>query len=144
MAFLQVNVVTPDGTVYKHRAKQVSAKTTDGGITILPNHTPIIVPLTIADLIVTRVSEDSGTSGQNHIAVNGGIMEVRDNVVNIIANSAERARDIDIDRAELAKIKAERKMAEARDIKNEKEFQRAKIALSKAINRIGVSQNRPR
>lgn len=144
MAFLQVNVVTPDGTVYKHRAKQVSAKTTDGGITILPNHTPIIVPLTIADLIVTRVSEDSGISGQNHIAVNGGIMEVRDNVVNIIANSAERARDIDIDRAELAKIKAERKMAEARDIKNEKEFQRAKIALSKAINRIGVSQNRPR
>jgi len=144
MAFLQVNVVTPDGTVFTHRAKQVSAKTTDGGITILPGHTPIIVPLTIADLIVTRLSEDSAVSGQNHIAVNGGIMEVRDNVVNIIANSAERERDIDIDRAELAKVKAERKMAEARDIKNEKEFQRAKIALSKAINRIGVSQNRPR
>jgi F-type H+-transporting ATPase subunit epsilon len=79
---------------------------------------------------------------QNHIAVNGGIMEVRDNIVNIIANSAEREKDIDIDRAEVAKERAERRMVEARDIKNEKEFQRAKISLSKAINRIGVSKNR--
>lgn len=141
MAFLQVNVVTPDGTVFKHRAKQVSAKTTDGGITILPNHTPIIVPLAISDLIVTRVTDDDS---KNHIAVNGGIMEVRDNIVNIIANSAERAKDIDIDRAEIAKERAERKMQEARNIKNEKEFQRAQIALSKAINRIGVSKNRSR
>ena len=133
MAYLQVNVVTPDGIAFQHRAKAVTATTTDGGITIMPNHTPIIVPLAIADLIVTRVTD---------IAVNGGIMEVRDNVVNIIANSAERARDIDIDRAEVAKERAEKRMAEARDFKNEKEFQRAKISLSKAINRIGVSKNR--
>lgn len=97
MAYLQVNVVTPDGIAFQHRAKAVTATTTDGGITIMPNHTPIIVPLAIADLIVTRVTDELA---QNHIAVNGGIMEVRDNVVNIIANSAERARDIDIDRAD--------------------------------------------
>ncbi|CZR09801.1 F0F1 ATP synthase subunit epsilon [Trichococcus collinsii] len=139
MAYLQVNVVTPDGIAFQHRAKAVTAKTTDGGITIMPNHTPIIVPLAIADLIVTRVTDELA---QNHIAVNGGIMEVRDNIVNIIANSAEREKDIDIDRAEVAKERAERRMAEARDIKNEKEFQRAKISLSKAINRIGVSKNR--
>lgn len=139
MAYMHVNVVTPDGLVFQHRALQVHAVTTDGGITILPNHTPIIVPLAIADLTVTRVEEDEK---KNHIAVNGGIMEVRDNVVNIIANTAERARDIDIDRAEKAKIAAEKRLEEAQNQKNKQEFQRARISLAKAINRIGVSNKR--
>ena len=41
MAYLQVNVVTPDGIAFQHRAKAVTATTTDGGITIMPNHTTI-------------------------------------------------------------------------------------------------------
>lgn len=139
--YLKVNVVTPNGIVFQHRAKEIHASTTDGGITILPNHTPIIVPLTIGELVVTRVAEDLQ---QNFIAVHGGIMEVRDNEVNIIANSAERSRDIDLDRAERAKALAERKMEEARRLQNEKEFQRARISLAKALNRIGVSQRGPR
>lgn len=138
--YLRVSVVTPNGIVYQHRAKEIHASTTDGGITILPSHTPIIVPLTIGELVVTRVTEDLQ---QNFIAVNGGIMEVRDNDVNIIANSAERSRDIDVDRAERARIMAERHMEEARRLQDEKEFQRARISLAKALNRIGVSQHRP-
>lgn len=139
--YLRVNVATPNGLIFQHRAKEVHAVTPDGGITILPSHTPIIVPLAIGELLVTRVTEEPQ---QNHIAVNGGIMEVRDNVVNIIANSAERARDIDLDRAERAKEMAEKRMEEARTLQNEKEFQRARISLAKALNRIGVSQRGPR
>lgn len=96
MAVLNVNVITPEGIIFQHHAKEVHAESTDGGITIMPNHTPIIVPLIIGELTVTRMTEDLQ---QNHIAVNGGIMEVRDNEINIIANTAERAKDIDIDRA---------------------------------------------
>lgn len=136
MVYLQVNVVTPNGMIFQHRAKQVHAETTDGGITILPNHTPIIVPLAISDLSVSRVTEEPTYS---YLAVNGGIMEVRDNVVNIIANTAERARDIDINRAEKAKAAAEVFLSEAEQKKNKQDFQRAKLALAKAINRIGVS-----
>lgn len=139
MVYLQVNVVTPNGVVFQHQAKQVHAVTTDGGITILPNHTPIIVPLAIADMTISRVTEEEK---QNHLAVNGGILEVRDNVVNIIANTAERARDIDINRAERAKIAAEKLLTEAEELNNKKDFQRARIALAKAINRIGVSDKR--
>lgn len=137
--YLKVNVATPDGVIFEHRAKEVHAKTTEGGITIMPNHTPIIVPLAIGELLVTRVTDDFQ---QNHVAINGGIMEVRDNVVNIIANSAERARDIDMDRAERARTLAEMHMEEARRLKNEAEFQRARISLAKALNRIGVSKYR--
>lgn len=136
MVCLQVNVVTPDGMVYNHRAKQVHAITTDGGITILPNHTPIIVPLAIDNLTVTRDTEEEKC---NHLAVSGGILEVRDNIVNIIANTAERARDIDINRAERAKEAAQKFLSEAEQQKNKQDFQRAKLALAKAINRIGVS-----
>ncbi|UJF16552.1 F0F1 ATP synthase subunit epsilon [Jeotgalibaca sp. MA1X17-3] len=136
MVFLQVNVVTPGGMVYQHRAKQVHAITTDGGITILPNHTPIIVPLAIDNLTVTRDTEEKKC---NHLAVSGGILEVRDNIVNIIANTAERARDIDINRAERAKEAAQKFLSEAEQQKNKQDFQRAKLALAKAINRIGVS-----
>ena len=139
MAILNVNVITPEGIIFQHHAKEVHAESTDGGITILPNHTPIILPLKIGELRVTRVTDDFHS---NHIAINGGIMEVRDNEVNIIANTAERARDIDIDRAEIAKKKAEQKMMKARDEKNQMEFQRARVALSRAINRIGVSEKR--
>ena len=136
MVYLQVNVVTPNGMIFQHRAKQVHAETTDGGITILPNHTPIIVPLAISDLSVSRVTEEPTYS---YLAVNGGIMEVRDNVVNIIANTAERARDIDINRAEKAKAAAEVFLSEAEQKKNKQDFQRANLALAKAITRIGVS-----
>lgn len=94
---LQVNVVTPDGNVYDHNATIVVAKTVAGEIGILPNHAPIIAPLAIDEVRVRRTDSDTHV---DWIAVNGGIMEVRDNVLTIIADTAERERDIDVSRAE--------------------------------------------
>ena len=65
---------------------------------------------------------------------------MRDNVVTIIANVAERARDIDVTRAEQAKDKAEKVISDSS--RSQSDVERAKIALSKAINRIGVSKHR--
>ena len=95
--YLTVNVVTPDGLVYDHHAAIVVARTTAGELGILPKHAPIIVPLTIDEVRVKRTDSDTHV---DWIAVNGGIMEVRDNVVSIVADSAERERDIDVSRAE--------------------------------------------
>ena len=91
MAYLQVNVVTPDGIAFQHRAKAVTAKTTDGGITIMPNHTPIIVPLAIADLSVTRVTDELA---QNHIAVNGGIMEALKQLTDSVQNMEQSNKNM--------------------------------------------------
>ena len=134
---LLVVVTTPEGKVYNHRSYSVSAEAIDGGITILPNHAPIMLPLKIGELQVKRFLEDSPT---DYIAIGGGIMEVRDNVVTVIANVAERARDIDVNRAEQARDKAEAIIQDKNCSKSEVE--RAKIALNKAINRIGVSKHR--
>ena len=140
MAEMHVSVITPDGTIFDHRAKLVNAQTTYGGITIMPGHMPIIVPLAIGELRVTRITESDDS--ENYIAVSGGIMEVEADQINIIANTAERSRDIDLDRAENAKKEAEASMIRARDAKNKIEFNRARVALAKAVNRIGVSEKR--
>ena len=134
---LLVVVTTPEGKVYNHRSYSVSADAVDGGITILPHHAPIMLPLKNGALRVKRFLEDSPT---DYIAIGGGVMEVRDNVVTIIANVAERARDIDVTRAEQAKDKAEKVISDSS--RSQSDVERAKIALSKAINRIGVSKHR--
>lgn len=138
MDALTVNVVTPDGLMYDHHATIIVAKTTDGEIGILPKHAPIIVPLAIDEVRVKRADSDTHV---DWIAVNGGIMEVRDNIVSIIADSAERERDIDVSRAERAKIRAERMIEKAKENENSDELLRATVALHRAINRINVSKH---
>ncbi|MBF0780852.1 MULTISPECIES: F0F1 ATP synthase subunit epsilon [unclassified Granulicatella] len=129
-----VNIVTPEGIVYSHHAKKVSVKTEQGGLTILPNHIPIVTPLVIGPVTVTRQSVEQ----DNYIAVNAGILEFSNNVCNIIADSAERARDIDRDRANFAKERAEHEIHEAEELHDDMRLRRARISLNKAINRIGV------
>lgn len=138
MSEMQVNIVTPAGIVYNHQAKRVIAKAVDGEIGILPEHIPIIVPLTIHSVRVQRVSIDT----EDWIAVNGGVMEVRDNVCSIIADSAERARDIDIERAMTAKQRAEEELRKSEAIENKNHSKRAEISLRKAVNRISVSKHK--
>ncbi|MDT2809913.1 F0F1 ATP synthase subunit epsilon [Enterococcus asini] len=136
--FLTVNVVTPDGLVYDHHARIVVAKTISGEIGIMPRHAPIIAPLVIDEVRVKRLDSDTHV---DWIAVNGGIMEVRDDVVSIIADSAERERDIDVSRAERAKIRAEKMIEAAQAQEDVDQLRRATVALHRAINRINVSKH---
>lgn len=135
---LTVNIVTPSGIVYDHHAKLVVVRTINGELGILPQHAPIIVPLTIDEVRIKRIDSETHI---NWIAVNGGIMEVRDDQVTIIADSAERAREIDLSRAERAKLRAERLIAEAKELEDIDELRRATVALHRAINRINVSKH---
>ena len=97
MAQMTVQVVTPDGLKYDHHASFIHAVTKDGQIGILPGHINLIAPLEVDELKVRRVDDESHV---DWIAVNGGIIEVKDDFITIIANSAERDRDIDVSRAE--------------------------------------------
>lgn len=136
--FIAVNVVTPDGVVYDHHAKIVVAKTLNGELGILPQHAPIIVPLEIDEVRIKRTDSDTHV---DWIAVNGGILEVRDNVVSIIADSAERERDIDVPRAERARKRAERLIEKAKETHDSDQLKRATVALHRAMNRIKVSKH---
>ena len=143
MAQMTVQVVTPDGLKYDHHASFIHAVTKDGQIGILPGHINLIAPLEVDELKVRRVDDESHV---DWIAVNGGIIEVKDDFITIIANSAERDRDIDVSRAERAKQRAERVLEEetkrvleeATKSDRNDDVQRAKIALRRALNRINV------
>ena len=109
----RVDVVTPDGLIYSHRSSIIDMRAIDGQRSIMYNHTPLLTPLAIGDVTVRRSREMSNRV--DHIAVNGGYMEFSNNVATIIADSAERARNINVSRAEAAKERAEKKIKEARE-----------------------------
>ena len=140
---MTVQVVTPDGLKYDHHASFIHAVTKDGQIGILPGHINLIAPLEVEELKVRRVDDESHV---DWIAVNGGIIEVKDDFITIIPNSAERDRDIDVSRAERAKQRAERVLEEetkrvleeATKSDRNDDVQRAQIALRRALNRINV------
>ena len=135
MAQMTVQIVTPDGLIYDHHAAFVSVKTIDGELGILPRHINTIAVLEVEQVKVRRVDDDKHI---DWIAVNGGIIEIADNVITIVADSAERERDIDISRAERAKLRAEQEIEEAHDKHLIDQERRAKSALQRAINRINV------
>ncbi|GEE06327.1 UNVERIFIED_CONTAM: F0F1 ATP synthase subunit epsilon [Streptococcus canis] len=137
MTQMTVQVVTPDGIKYDHHAKFISVTTPDGEMGILPNHINLIAPLQVHEMKIRRGGEDEKV---DWIAINGGIIEIKDNVVTVVANSAERDRDIDVSRAERAKLRAEREIAQAETTHNVDEVRRAKVALRRALNRINVSR----
>jgi F-type H+-transporting ATPase subunit epsilon len=131
MKTMNVSVVTPDGKVFDDEVDMVSVKTTEGGLGILPNHIPLVTPLTIG---AVRIKKDSVIT---LVAITGGIMEVRGDQVNILAESAELPSDIDVSRAHAAKERAERRLEQAK--LDEVDFRRAEMAIKRAINRLDVA-----
>lgn len=134
----KVDVVTPDGLVYSHRSSYLNLRAIDGQRAIMFDHTPLLTPLAIGDVTVKRSREMS--ERVDHIAVNGGYLEFSNNTATIIADSAERARNIDLTRAQAAKERAEKRMKEAREKHDTRSLERAQIALRRAVNRISVSK----
>lgn len=132
----KINIVTPNGLIYSHRGSSVSMRAIDGDRQILYNHLPILTPLTIGEVRVQRGADVDHKV--DHIAVSGGIIEFANNVATIIADNAERARNIDLSRAEAAKQRAEAHIKEAKEKHDEQSLERAQIALRRAVNRIHV------
>ncbi|MFD0897690.1 F0F1 ATP synthase subunit epsilon [Loigolactobacillus binensis] len=135
---LTVNIVTPDGIVYDHHATMIIVKALDGQLGIMPNHEPIIAPLQIDEVRVKRADKPDR---EDAIAVNGGFMEMSNNVASIVADSAERERDIDVSRAQLAEHNAEERIKAAKEKHDTDELARAQIKLRRALNRINVAKH---
>ena len=131
MKTLKVNIVTPDGPVYDSEVEMVSTKAQSGELGILPGHIPMVAPLQIG---AVRLKKGGNTE---LVAVSGGFLEVRPEQVTILAQSAETAEAIDIERAKEAKGRAEGRLQGSRD---DVDFRRAELSLKRAMNRINVSE----
>lgn len=137
---ITVSIVTPNGVQYEHHGQIVVLDAIDGELGIMAGHEPIVTPLNIGSVQVKR--QLNHEEQIDKIAVNGGYVEFSNDVATIVADSAERARDIDINRAESAKERAERHIREAKEAHDVNSQKRAEVALRRALNRISVYSNR--
>ncbi|MGL4972438.1 MAG: ATP synthase F1 subunit epsilon [Culicoidibacterales bacterium] len=124
-----LKVVAIDRLLFEGEIDKMQVTTTDGQLTILPNHIPLIAILKIAPLVIDQAGE------KKYLAISGGYMSIQRHETLIVADIAEWAHEIDVERVEEAKMRAQQAIA------NPLEFVDVKVAekeLKKAINRLDV------
>lgn len=107
MAGLRLEIVTAERVVYSQDIDVLVAPGIDGELGILPNHSPLLTMLKPGEMRVVKDGED------DFMAVSGGFLEVLGNKATILADTAENAEEIDLDRAEAALRRAEERIASA-------------------------------
>ncbi len=130
MNSFKAQILTPDGPVFEGEVIGVLMPGTMGSFEVLYNHASLMSTLDIGS---TTVRKDENST--EIFAISGGFVEVSDNRLILLAEAAERAEDIDVARAEAAKVRAEKRL-------NEEEWDRlrAEMALLRAINRIKIAR----
>ena len=129
MKFL-FELVTPERKVLSEEVDMVIARSVDGDLGILANHAPLLTPITISQLLLKKDNADT------LIAVGGGILEVSKDKTVFLADTAELPHEIDVERAEEAKLRAEQRLEKD---KSAVDVRRAEVALRKALTRIEVA-----
>jgi F-type H+-transporting ATPase subunit epsilon len=133
---LRLEFVTPERAIVHDDVDEVEVPGEEGYFGVLPGHAPLLAALRTGELWYRKGAE------KKYAFVGGGFAEVLPDRVAILAPVAERAEDIDIQRAEAAKRRAEERLA--RPIAD-MDFERARVALLKALARLQVSRHtRPR
>jgi F-type H+-transporting ATPase subunit epsilon len=127
---VRLDIVTPEKLVLSEDVTMVIARATDGDIGILPGHAPLIAGL---DVWPVRIQREEG---EIQVSVCGGFIEVLPEKITILAGCAELPQDIDVQRAQAAKERAEERMrTKAADI----DIARAEFALRRALMRLRVA-----
>ena len=130
MRDFHLRIVTPDGLVYDGEAKSLLVRTDDGDVEFLAGHTDYFAHLGIgrARIIIG--------DAEKFASANGGVVSISGGEVTVAATTFEFADEIDVERAVLAKEKAEEAIARSND---DKAIMLAKAKLARAVNRINVS-----
>ena len=131
-ATFRVKLLTAERTVLERDTVSLQAPGTEGFLGVLAHHAPLITSLKAGPLILR------GAEGATEVfALSGGILEVADNQATVLADSLERAAEIDVPRARAALERAERRLAErTRDT----DIARAEAALGRALNRLRIAE----
>ena len=105
---IKVEIVTPERLLISQDADMVVLPGESGQMGVMGGHTPLMTTLVTGEIILHADDDE-----QEVLFINGGIAEVRPNVVTVLADTAEREDDIDVQRAEEARARAEASVAEA-------------------------------
>ena len=126
---IELQIVTPDRAIVKEQVDEIEIPGVDGYFGVLPGHTPMLAALSVGELWY-RQGQD-----KTYLAISEGFAEVLPDRVTILAQLAERAEEIDRERAEAARSRAARRL----DDKSDVDYVRARIALVKSMTRLQVS-----
>lgn len=130
------NIVTQERTVFSGEVKSVSLPGTEGRMGVLPNHSPLLTTLGFGEVVVRDPAGE-----EQYFAIGGGFAEVQPDHVIVLADSAEQAEEIDIERAEQARVHAEKAMAEG--VKEDPDkYAQIQAALLRAQVRMDVGRKR--
>ncbi len=131
---IKIEVVTPEKSVVSEEAQIVMAPGSLGEFGVLIGHTPFLTTLKIGTI---RYKDTGGT--EKYVFVNSGFAEALPDKMTVLAESAERRKDIDIERAKAAMERAEKRLAEDRS-KEDIDFYRARVALTRAVERVKLAE----
>lgn len=126
---IELEVVTPERLVVSEQVDEVVLPSVEGYMGVRPGHAPLLAMLDVGEVTYRKGRTE------HRLAVSGGFAEVGREAVRILAETAERADEIDVDRARSAKERAETLL---KTKLSENEFLRAEVSLKKAISRIRV------
>jgi F-type H+-transporting ATPase subunit epsilon len=133
MSNIKLEIVSAERVVYAEDVEAVIAPGVEGQLGILPHHAPLMTILQAGELRVRRGAEE------DIMVISGGFLEVRPDRVIVLADSAERAEEIDVERAEAARQRAEQRLKE-RGVTPGLDEARVEAALRRAVARLSVAE----
>ena len=128
---IDLTIVTPERSVVREEVDELQIPGAEGYFGVLPGHAPLFSELKVGEVAYRKADRWS------FLAVAWGFVEVLPNQVRLLAETAERAHEIDVERAIRAKQRAEERIAQGGD---DMDYGRAMVALERAVIRIQVGQ----
>src|ERR1035437_2359448 len=128
---LLLEIITPEKVVLKDEVDEVIVPTITGEIAILPNHAQLLTKINPGELVIRKNGKDQS------FAILGGFLEVIDNHVNILADYAIRAEDIEIAKVQEAQERAKQKMKQK---DTEQNFRVAEAELRKSLLQLKIAR----
>ncbi|HVN48315.1 MAG TPA: F0F1 ATP synthase subunit epsilon [Bacteroidota bacterium] len=126
-----LEIITPRRIVFKGEVVSISVPGVVGGFQVLKNHAALLSSLNVGEVKLT-----DGSGNEFHFATSGGFVEVHDNSAVLLAETAERADEIDIERAKSARERAKKRLEEKEATLDPA---RATLALQRAQNRLHIA-----
>ncbi len=132
---IKFKIVTPERVVYENEVDEATIPTTEGQITVLPHHIPLMSMLNAGELILKKDGQEIP------MAVSSGFIQVNNNEIIILADTAERAEEIDEARANEAKIRAQNLLKEAKNTEDVN-YTALVAKMEREVARLNISRRR--
>ena len=127
---MHFRLITPERIAFEADAQSVTIPTTTGEITVLPGHVPVVSQLGSGELVVR-----AGSAPEHNFAVAGGFVSIRGDQIDVLAETADHADELDLQKAEEARARAEKLRESAQ---GQEELAIASAALERALAQIKV------